>query len=487
MNNHSTYIRQQVGWLAPLAVALLIAVMVLSFKWLGLAMILLGIGFFAFLFVSPLAVLLIWLVLSPIMDFYLRLSLGAGIPDITFTRGVVVGVFFVVLMQSIFRMRRLWSISPTEKSMLAFSAMALFTLLFMHNTTQDLQLLLDGYIVPFILFFLAKNLIQEEKDILHLLKTGAIAGSYLAAVGTLQFFTNINLFVPEGFESIHENRATGPFINAVQYGGVVSVFFLSTFYLYTLQHRGVYRTILVFSLLLMALSVLLSMTRASWGALFLACILIAIFIPKYKNIMIKLPIFLLTGGVVILLMMPGTSAFQERAFELGPIYSRLALYATGLNTALDNPLLGNGFGRYSFFEASRDNLVTFSGISESLGLGLDVPHNEFLHMLVMLGGVGLWLYIYIYYYTIRSSYILYQYTEGKEFKFRKFMIFFWAISMVVILNGLVADFIFFTYFNGLYFLIAGTVMGMISGKDKFLYQSDSAAPHPLSGRSDTTW
>lgn len=459
---------KQVGWVGPLLVALLISVMVLTFEWLGLAMILLALGFFAFLFVSPLAVLLIWLVLSPVMDFYLRLSLGAGIPDITFTRGVVAGVFFVVLMQFIFRMRSLWSTSSTEKAMLAFSLMAFFTLIFKHNVTQDSQLLLDGYIVPFILFFLAKNLIQDEKDILLLLKAGSIAGGYLAATGILQFFTNINLFVPEGFDIIHENRATGPFANAVQYGGVVSIFFLSTFYLYTLQHRGIYKTVLVMSLLLMALAVLLSMTRASWVALFLACVLIAVFIPKYRNIMIKLPIFLLVFGVVILLMMPGSSAFQERAFELGPIYSRLALYATSFNTVLDNPLLGNGFGRYSFYEASRDNLATFSGISESFGLGLDVPHNEFLHMFVMLGGVGFWLYVYIYYYTITSSCALYRRTKGREFKFRNLMVFFWAISAVFILNGLMADFIFFTYFNGLYFLMAGTVMGVITGKEKLL-------------------
>ncbi len=477
--------KAKAGVIGPLVVALLIAVLVLSFKWLGLSMILLGAGFFAFLFVSPLTVLLLWLALSPIMDFYLRISLGAGIPDITFTRGAVAGVFFVVLMQSTFRMRALWGASQTEKAMLVFSGMALVTLLFRNNLTQDLQLLLDGYMVPFILFFLAKNLIRDEKDVLDLLKVGAFAGSYLAVIGLLQYFTNINPFVPEGFISIHEKRATGPFVNAVQYGGVLAILFLSTFYLYTLQRRGAYKTILLLSLFLMVTGVLFSMTRAVWGSLFLACILVAIFIPQYRNVMIKLPLFLLFLGIVIILMMPDASFIKERALELGPIYSRLALYATGVNTVLDNPLLGNGFGRYSYFEASRDNLTTFSGIPESLGLGLDVPHNEFLHILVMLGGLGLWLYIYIYYRTIKYSLDLYSYSKDKRFQFRNLIVFFWAISLVVILNGLVVDFIFFTYFNSLYFLIAGMIMGVVSGKDKFVRQIDTVNINdspPLSGK-----
>jgi len=472
MINPLTEMKEKAGLTGSLVAALLIAVLVLSFNWLGLFMILLGAGFFAFLFVSPLAVLLLWLVLSPVLDFYLRISLGAGIPDITFTRGAVAGVFFVVLMQSVFQMRELWGISKTEKAMLMFSGLAFVTLLFRNNFTQDLQLLLDSYIVPFILFFLAKNLIRDEKDVLVLLKAGAFAGSYLAAIGIFQYFTDISLFVPEGFTSIHEKRATGPFMNAVQYGGVLAVLFLSTFYLYTLQPRGTYKTVLLFSLLLMVTGVLFSMTRAVWVSLFLACIFVAIFIPKYRNVMIRLPLFLLFFGIVIILMVPDLSFIKERALELGPIYSRLSLYATGLNTMLDNPVFGNGFGRYSYFEASRGNLVTFSGVPESLGLGLDVPHNEFLHMLIMLGGVGLWLYIYIYYCTIRFSRELYTCSKNKEFRFRNFMVFFWAISLVIILNGFAVDFIFFTYFNSLYFLIAGVIMGIISGKDKFVRQID---------------
>ncbi len=476
-------IKEKPGWLGPLAIALLISGLVLSFEWLSLAMILLGAASFAFLFISPLAVLLIWLVLSPVMDFYLRISLGAGIPDLTFTRGVVVGVFFVVLMQSIFQIRELWPISKTERAMVVFTGMAFVTLLFMNNLTQDLQLLLDSYIVPFILFFLAKNLVREEKDVLDFLKAGALVGSYLAAVGILQYFTDINLFVPDTFQVTHENRATGPFVNAVQYGGVVAIFFLSTFYLFTLQHRGFFKAILFISLGLMALAVLFSMTRAAWGALFLACILVAIYIPKYRNILIKLPILLLIFGIIIILIIPEASSIRERALELGPIYSRLALYGTGLNTVLDNPIFGNGFSRYSFYDASRDNLVTFTGISETLGLGLDVPHNEFLHMFVMLGAVGLWFYIYIYFYTIKSSLAFYAYTKNKECRLRNLMVFFLAISMVFILNGLVADFIFFTYFNSLYFLISGIVMGVIFGKDNFITQSKESKDKPHSDES----
>jgi len=57
---------------------------------LEMAMIPLGIGFIAFVFVSHLPLCLFGMFFPQSLDNYLKIPLGAGIPDITFTRLTII-------------------------------------------------------------------------------------------------------------------------------------------------------------------------------------------------------------------------------------------------------------------------------------------------------------------------------------------------------------------------------------------------------------
>lgn len=431
-----------------------IAGCVIYYKWLGIALGIAGIGFIAFIFAAPLKALLLWMIASPILDFYMRISLGAGIPDITFTRVTVFTLFFVILLQMVLNMRVLMPRQQTENFLLIFFGLAMASMMMRGGLTRNLQVFIDGYATPFALFFLAKNLIREKEDFHSFLYALYIVGFYLAVIGIIQYFTHINLFSPKTLIVTHSDRAYGPFGNSVEYGGVMAILFFAVFFLYS-EFAKSNRLLILANLGLIAIAVFLSLTRAVWLSLIIGLFLIAHYIPKYRKIMK----FFLVGAVVtvisVWMILPSTSALKERTEDVGAIFSRFPLYATALKTAIKKPILGYGFGSNTFFEASRNNIVSISFIPEHLGLSLTVPHNEFLHILVMLGLAGLIAYLGIFFSGLKNSRRLYKSTAPGLLQIKNIAVFFQAMLAVFITNGFFADFIWFSYFNSLFLLIMG--------------------------------
>jgi len=449
---------------AVVLLAVAITAPIISFKWLYLTAGLVGVGFVALVFSNPLLALLIWVVSSPIFDFYIRIPLGAGIPDVTFTRITVVGIFFVILLQSVFKLRTLRPIGKIEKFMLAFCALAAMGIFFRGRWAENAQLLLDSYAFPFAMFYLAKNLVTSKKELKEFFYAIAILGFYLAAIGFIQYFVGVNLFTPEDFSSIHAERAHGPFNNAVEYGSVMAVAGLASFYLFTIIKKGFVKLLILMNIAIAAGAVFLSLTRAVWLSLLIAIVLILHYIPKYKKVFISCAAVALIVGAVFLLA-TDSSSIKERASQTGPIKSRMVLSATATKTFLSKPVLGYGFGRYSFFEASKKFITSVGTAREEMGSVLTVPHNEFLHILVMMGAVGLYIYLSIFGYSVKYSIRLYKDLDGEEIIQRNLIIFYWAILIIFIVNAFFVDMLFFSFFNSLIFLCAGIVNGYSCRRD----------------------
>ncbi len=438
----------------------------LSYQWLILFMGLIGIGFFAFVFGEPLKALLLWMIASPILDFYLRIPLGKGIPDITFTRATVVMIFFVIVLQVILNMRDILPRQKTETYLIIFSAIALASMALRPNLSQNLQVFIDGYMTPFAFFFLAKNLISNKKDVRLFFYALGIAGFYLAVIGIIQYFTHINPFVPDTLVITHAKRAHGPFANAVEYGGVMAIAFLGSFYLFT-ELTGFRKIPVMITMALTAAATFLSLTRAVWLSLIAGLCIIVYYLPKYRRMMAFCAGLAVVMVIAIGLFFANSTLLKKRTGEVGPIYSRIALYATAINTSISKPVLGYGFGQNSFYDASRDHLVTFSFIADHFGLDLTVPHNEFLHILVMLGIVGLTIYLGIFYSSLKKSRQLYKISIRTGSYNKKNIVFYWAILATFIINGFFVDMLWFSYFNALVFL----VMGMMEGSGANLNRS----------------
>jgi hypothetical protein len=422
-----------------------IARCVLYYQWVGLFVGIAGIGFIAFLFTEPLKALLLWMVASPILDFYLRISLGAGVPDVTFTRITVITLFFVMLLQVALNMRGLMPREQTENFLLIFFGLAIASMMIRGGLIRNLQVFLDGYATPFALFFLAKNLIRDKDDFRSFLYALSIVGFYLAATGIVQYFTDFNLFAPDTLIVTHSSRAYGPFGNSAEYGGVMAILFFGIFFIYA-EFAKSNRIFILANLVLIGVATFLSLTRAVWLSLIVGLFLIAYNLPRYRKIMTFFLVSAVVAVMSVWLLLPPSSALKERTGDVGAIFSRFPVYATGY-----------GFGANTFYEASRNNLVSISFIPEHLGLSLTVPHNEFLHILVMLGITGLTAYIGIFYSSLKKSRQLYKSSAPNLAGTKKIAVFFQAMLVVFVINSAFADLIWFSYFNSLLLLIMGVM------------------------------
>jgi O-antigen ligase len=101
----------------------------------------------------------------------------------------------------------------------------------------------------------------------------------------------------------------------------------------------------------------------------------------------------------------------ERILDPGPLYNRLALWATAANMVLHNPLLGVGFGRTSFAEHAPDYLTNFGEVDASWAIGVGVPHNEFLHIGTLLALPAVLLFAALLWYCTKT---LVSGSSGKE-------------------------------------------------------------------------
>jgi len=171
------------------------------------------------------------------------------------------------------------------------------------------------------------------------------------------------------------------------------------------------------------------------------------------------------GLAVFLIYGSTNSVVSERSGDIGSIYSRLNLYLTALNTFIRSPILGYGFGSETFYKASREHLTTIANVSDSYGTSLSVPHNELLHMLILMGIVGVVLYVSIFKQIYEASRKLYSYFVGIGNKWSEGVVFLWGAFLIYILNSLTCDFIFFSYLNSVNYLFAGV---LTCNKSKFI-------------------
>jgi len=96
-----------------------------------------------------------------------------------------------------------------------------------------------------------------------------------------------------------------------------------------------------------------------------------------------------------------------------------------------------------------------------------VPHNELLHMLILMGIVGVVLYVSIFKQIYEASQKLYRYFISIGSGWSEGVVFLWAAFSIYILNSLTCDFIFFSYLNSVNYLFAGVLLAMKANSLQF--------------------
>lgn len=261
---------------------------------------------------------------------------------------------------------------------------------------NDLVFLILGYGVPFAGFVLARTLLVRTVHVRWVLRVLVGVGVIVSCVGILQLFLGVTLFEPSRMTVIHAGRATGTLTSAVEFGLVIGAAMITAIVMLMRAGPPWRSGALLAAIVLMAAASLASRTRAPWLGIAAGLAVVAYFEPRLRR---PLGAVAAVAGASIAIAWPvlAPSEFvSQRVFDMTPVYNRITLTATALNMFVHNPVLGLGFGRYTFDAEKWRYLVSVGDVSPHYAYSLSVPHNEVLHVLVLLGVIGAVPYVMIY-------------------------------------------------------------------------------------------
>lgn len=454
-----------VVWLPIFAITFILAVSVLSGSWLQLLMTASGIGYVLFTLFDPLNGLLVWILTSPYISSYIKISLPAGIPDVTFERVAVGSILLGLLLQFKLKTRQLVPFGVIEKVMLLFIAIGCVSVIFKSdNIGQYLLIFFDEYGIPFLLFVAAKNLFHSHDNIKKLQQVLFLLGLFFALHGIYQYLTHSTTDVNLGYDpamGIHlsKGRAVGPFLNAVEYGGVLVITFLWTLYLALFDSQGLKRYLLIIGTGLMGLGVFVSLTRSVWLGFFASLLTIQIFKQHWRKILVTSIVGLTCVFLLISVIVPETYKFSQRAEEIETVYMRLVMYKAALVMSLAKPVFGYGVSKRAFVTGRKDYLSSVGSISAEWGDEAGPPHNQLLYILVQYGLLGVLPYIAIFYLIIKYSLNLIHQFPDKRSPQYQFVIFFWGTLAAYVMQGLFVDVDALLFLSSLFYIIAGVFEG----------------------------
>ena len=447
--------------LPSLAAGLLASVCVLFQWWLPLAAVLFGLPMVLFLVSEPFKALIMWLLLSPALGSYIKLSLPVGIPDITFDRLVVGCILLAFTLRVMFRGGRLLPAGQTEKAMLVFAVIALLSLVFRGlSRGSEFLIFIDEYAVPFLLFAAAKNLFQTHEQIQQIVRALFLVGVYLTLYGIYQFLTHGDIVTaydidPETLGHLLEGRAVGPFLNAAVYGTILTFAFVWTLYLVLFERWTGAQFLIGIGLALIGLGTFLSLTRAVWVGFFVALFVVQLLDRKWRK-----PFALCLAGLIFLssiawLKRSDSSLVHARLVAEDTVQQRLVSYKLALLMILAKPLFGYGSGDDPFAIGRAEFLARIDSDWLELGAEIGPPHNQYLYMLVQFGLIGFIAFGAIFLSMVKSGVTLMRMVPDHGSAQRQFVILFWGMLTAYLVQGLFADVVAFPLVNSLLFLFAG--------------------------------
>ncbi|MEX2142280.1 MAG: O-antigen ligase family protein [Pirellulales bacterium] len=351
--------------------------------------------------VSPMAGCLVFLVLTTCFGYeFLHFDLGS-LP-LTLDRlwiGVLV-VWFVVQY-------KLGGVDPKRLArvdivLLGFLALITISTFVAGATAQNaggspLWHLVVGYLIPAVLYFVARQSALTEPRVVMVHGFLALFGIYLGLTGVAEMTSQWSLVFPRYIADpkigLHFGRARGPMVQSVSFGlylGICSA--AALLWMPRMSRAGKLAMLLALPLPLAAAA--LTLTRSVWMGTALALLLLAAVV--LKDWLRKLVLFGAIGAaaLVVAANVDNLTSFQREGTSedtRSSAASRASFAYVSWLMFQDRPLLGFGFGQFP--EAK---LPYLDDRSTSLNLEIIRPwahHNTYLSLLVELGLVGFLLYM----------------------------------------------------------------------------------------------
>jgi len=441
----------------------------------------LGIAIFILFFIVKneiLNLLLLWfiVVLYGIPGASIRL---AFLPDIFPERIILILIGGLLILKLIERKIRLLSLSAIEWAMTAFSVYVIFSMIIGGTINIEGEgfspgKFLIGFGFPFIIFFISKNIVDDDTKIRKVFLLLVIVGLYLGLTAIFEHFNIRALVFPRrimGWQ--HGYRAAGPFLHAPVNGMVMGMLLSAPIFLFLHENKRLNKLFYFITAICICLGILFSFTRSAWLASFVAMSAIAVFIrPVRRGLFIVLLIgsmfFLISSYFDINIREIKEAEFKSkkatfieqivnRTLNRETVEGREDMYWAAFQMFLDKPFFGHG---YFAFQKYREDFVSYLLLDNKFAAQRAGIHNTPIALLVDLGLTGFALYMFMYLYLACIGIQLFIKLPQDTFIGKDFIVALMGMFIVYFINSQFFDVRFFLFPNALFFCLAGIAVGL---------------------------
>ncbi|MCX5659226.1 MAG: O-antigen ligase family protein [Planctomycetota bacterium] len=322
--------------------------------YIGIAVVLGSVWALAITLHMPVLMLMAWIATGPLLSGWLGTALGDSVPALTPDRVLIIVVAGVSAVRWLGRPARFQKPGAIEGAMGVFIGIAFVSMVASGGSPG-----IGGGVYPF----------QPTRY--------AFAGARAPAMGV--------------------------FASPIEFGYCMSTGLIIVLVLWMRTRSAGLRLVLAGLALPMMVAIVLAKSRAPWIGLALGAAVVSVYDPQLRRAIIAVGVagaVALVAAAVILPQVMDTREFEARVTEVSPILNRIALTATSVNMIAARPLFGWGFYRIAFVLNKPEYISNFGGIPARFS-DPGVPHNEFMHILVLLGIVGFVPFMAIIVFNLR--------------------------------------------------------------------------------------
>lgn len=421
-----------------------------------------GIGLHIMLILlNPVLGFLLWIITSPFGRFlYQVITMGSGVPDLTLDRIVVVFLFVLLLAQGAVGLRRWTRFGKVDTMNLIYvGLMGLSVGASMLSTMSAIQNWVDYYVVPFLVFILAKNLICNRNDLRSGLQAVIIVALYMAFLATNEQLTGTIWFQPPD-RMVMYTQDVRRVVSLLGNPGFLALVMnmAAPFVAYLLvKARSRLRKLLYLLILLgLGVGVFMCYTRSGWVGFGLALLVMAVFSPQFRRYFIPA---LVAAGIIV--AVAGTAILAnpriaQRLFAQGPIEYRVTTLNVVWAMWRDHFWSGVGLGNFPFYYSRYEYW-------DPLLRATPTPHNSYLFVAVTAGLPAAVAYVLVFVFFIYETVRLYLRAGEQTFPDRTMIAALWGAMASYLAASLVMDCILGIYPTMVLNLIMGMTLGAWQG------------------------
>jgi O-antigen ligase len=265
------------------------------------------------------------------------------------------------------------------------------------NQVPIIQHLINGYLIPLVLYWIARQATLDERGVTMILVTLTCFGVYLAVTGLLEVSQQWSLVFPHYIANpdigLHFGRARGPMVQSVSYGLYLGTCLLCA-WLWRERLARHWQLAVLLALPLFVAAVYFTKTRSVWLGAATGLMVVLMLTLKGRVRVAVLGTMIAAGLVVGLVKLDAIMGLQREGTVEDTRRSasmRASFAYVSWQMFCDRPLTGFGFGQFA--QAKLPYLSDRSVDLQLEEIRAYVHHNTFLSLLTETGLIGLGLLI----------------------------------------------------------------------------------------------